>query len=114
MEAQHDQKNDKYQRNFVIETGTKELIKYAVGNDALAPLKKQFIKFGDEIPQTMIVHLRDKVCLNLTAPEKDDFKRIGYQNPWDVTQNISTYFKYLDDFQDRLDTRVIPTTGSEK
>ena len=48
MEAQHDQKNDKYQRNFVIETGTKELIKYAVGNDALAPLKKQFIKFGEK------------------------------------------------------------------
>ena len=62
----------------------------------------------------MIVHLREKVCLKLTEPKKDDFKRIGYQKPWDFTQNILTYFKYIDDFQDRLDTRVIPTTKSEK
>ena len=96
MEAQHDQNNDDYQTYLGIETGNKEIIKYAVGDDALAPLKKQFIKFGDEIPQTMIVHLRDKVCLKLTASEKDNFKRIWYQNPWDVTQNIATYYKYLD------------------
>ena len=52
----------------------------------------------------MIVHLRNKVCLKIKAPEKDDFKRIGYQKPWDVTQNISAYFKYLNESQDRLDT----------
>ena len=62
----------------------------------------------------MIVRLCDKVCLKLTAPKKDTFKNIEYQNPWDVTQNISTYFKYLDNFQDRVNTRVIPTTESEK
>ena len=48
MEAQHYLKNYKYQRYLGIETGTKEIIKYAVGNDALAPLKKQFIKFGEK------------------------------------------------------------------
>ena len=97
-----------------IRTGTKEFIKYAVGDDTLAPLKKRSIEFGDETPQTIIVHLRDKVCLKLTAPEKYNLKRIRYQKRWDATQNILTYFKYLDNFQDRLDTRVIPTTKSEK
>ena len=114
MEAQHKLKNNEYQTYLAIETGTKELIKYAVGDDTLAPLKKRFIEVGDETPQTMIIHLRDKVCLKLTAPEKEYFKRIGYQKSWDVTQNISTYFKYLDNLQDRLDTRVIPTPESEK
>ena len=114
MEAQHDRKNDKYQTYLGIETGTKELIKYAVGDNTLTPLKKQFIEFGDETPQTMIFHLHDKVCLKLTAPKKDYFKRIRYQKPWYITQDISTYYKYLDDLQDRLDTRVIPTTESEK
>ena len=37
IEAQHDQKNNEYQTYLGIETGTKELIKYAVGDDALAP-----------------------------------------------------------------------------
>ena len=46
MESQHKQKNDEYQTYLGIETGTKELIKYAVGDDALALLKKRFIKFG--------------------------------------------------------------------
>ena len=78
------------------------------------PFKKQFIEFGDKTPQTMIIHLCDKVCLKLTALEKGDFKRIGYQKSWGVTQNIATYYKYLDDLQDRLYIRVIPTTESEK
>ena len=47
MEAQHERNNDEYQTYLGIETGTKELIKYVVGDDALAPLKKLFIKFGD-------------------------------------------------------------------
>ena len=95
-EAHHDQNNYEYQTYLGIKTGTKELIKYAVGNDALTPLKKGFIEFGDKTQQTMIIHLRNKVCLKLTAPEKEDFNRIGYQKPWDVTQNIATYYKYLD------------------
>ena len=90
MESQHKQKNDEYQTYLGIETGTKELIKYTLGDDALAPLKKRFIEFGDKTPQKMIVHLRDKVCLKITATKKDDFKRTGYQKSWDVTQNILT------------------------
>jgi hypothetical protein len=40
-----------------VEEASKELILYAVGDDALAPLKNQYIGFGDEIILTMIVHL---------------------------------------------------------
>ncbi len=40
-----------------VEEAGKELILYAVGDDALAPLKKQYIGFGDETVLTMIVHL---------------------------------------------------------
>jgi hypothetical protein len=40
-----------------VEEAGKELILYAVGDDALAPLKKQYIGFGDETVLMMIVHL---------------------------------------------------------
>ena len=40
-----------------VEEAGKELILYAVGDDALAPLRKQYIGFGDETVLTMIVHL---------------------------------------------------------
>ena len=40
-----------------VEEAGKELILYAIGDDALAPLKKQYIGFGDETVLTMIVHL---------------------------------------------------------
>ena len=114
MEAHHGQNNDEYQTYLGIETGTKDQIHYAVGDDALAPLKKGFIEFGDETPQTIIINLHKKVCIKLTASKKDNFKSMGYQKPLDITQNISTYYKYLDDLQDRIDTRVISTTKSEK
>ena len=43
-----------------VEEAGKELILHAVGDDALAPLKKQYIGFGDESVLSMIVHLRTK------------------------------------------------------
>ena len=48
----------------------------------------------------MIIHICNKVYLKLTALKEDNFKRIGYQKPWDVTQNIATYYKYLDGLED--------------
>jgi hypothetical protein len=35
----------------------KELSLYSVGNDALEPLKKQYINFGDATVHSMIRHL---------------------------------------------------------
>ena len=37
-----------------VEEAGKELILYAVGDDALAPLKKQYIGFGDETVLTIL------------------------------------------------------------
>jgi hypothetical protein len=45
----------------------KEFILYAVGDNALAPLKKQYIGFGDETVLTMIVHLLDSKELHTIA-----------------------------------------------
>ncbi len=35
----------------------KELLIYGVGDDALVPLKKQYINFGDSTIHSMILHL---------------------------------------------------------
>jgi hypothetical protein len=35
----------------------KELLLYGVGTDALAPLKKQYINFGNAMIHSMILHL---------------------------------------------------------
>jgi hypothetical protein len=48
-----------------IEEVGKELSLYAVGNNALAPLKKQYIDFGDTTILAMIDHLRLSMAIRM-------------------------------------------------
>ena len=81
-----------------VEEAGEELILYAVGNDALAPLKKQYIGFGDETVLTMIVHLRTKTAIKMTTAQKHEYRTNGYNTVWDRTTSITAYFTTLDRF----------------
>ena len=94
-------------------TGTNDLIIYAVGEDAVAPLKKRYIGFGDTTPQEMITHLRTNVCVKMNMKEKDRYKTQGYAKPWDTSKNIITYFKELENFKEKLEARGIATSTAE-
>jgi hypothetical protein len=52
--AQHKIKQKSYRDYLNIKEAGKELILYAVGNDAVAPLKKQYIGFGNMMVLAMI------------------------------------------------------------
>ena len=97
-----------------VEEAGKELILYAVGDDALAPLKKQYIGFGDETVLTMIVHLRTKTAIKMTTAQKHEYRTNGYNAAWDPTTSITAYFKTLDRFQVSLEDRGIATSEAEK
>ena len=114
QEAQWRRKDDDLDTDTGVQEGAKELIVYAAGEDALSALKKRFIGFGGTTPRLMIKHLRDKTCIRMTTSEKDRFKRDGYAKPWDVTKNITSYFKNLDDLTIKLNSRNIATSEEEK
>jgi hypothetical protein len=114
MEAVHKSENNNHEVYVGVEAGTMDLISYAVGEDKLAPLSKRFIGFGDETPQSMITHIRKNVCLKMTTAEKEVYKREGYAQPWDTTKNVTVYFKYVEDFRERLNTRGIVTSDGEQ
>ena len=97
-----------------VEEAGKELILYAVGDDALAPLKKQYIGFGDETVLTMIVHLRTKTAIKMTTAQKHEYRTNGYNAVWDPTTSITAYFTTLDRFQVSLEDRGIATSVEEK
>ena len=97
-----------------VEEAGKELILYAVGDDALAPLKKQYIGFGDETVLTMIVHLRTKTAIKMTTAQKHEYRTTGYNAVWDPTTSITAYFTTLDRFQVSLEDRGIATSVEEK
>ena len=61
--AQHKIEQKNYRDYLSIEEAGKELIVYAVGDDAVAPLKKQYIGFGDTTVLQMIEHLRLKTAI---------------------------------------------------
>ncbi len=92
----------------------KELILYAVGNNALAPLKKLYIGFGDLTVLKMIDHLHLKTAIKITMAQKHEYKTMGYNNPWDPTTSITAYFMQLDHFQVSLGNRGIATSKAEK
>jgi hypothetical protein len=53
-----------------VEEAGKDLILYAAGDNALAPLKKQYIGFGDSAVLSMIDHLRQKTGSKMTTAQK--------------------------------------------
>jgi hypothetical protein len=56
-----------------VKEAGKELILYAVGDDALmAPLKKLYIGFGDLTVLKMIDHLRLKTAIKMTMAQKHE------------------------------------------
>ncbi len=92
----------------------KELILYGVEDNALAPLKKQYINFGDPTIHSMIKHLREKTAIKMTTSQKYNYKTEGYKKPWDPTMSITTYFTGLDKFQISLVDHGILTSIEEK
>jgi len=96
------------------EEAGKELIQYAAGDDALAPLKKLYIGFGDTSVLQMIDHLRQKTAIKMTTAQKHEYKTTGYNNQWDPTTSITAYFAQLDRFQVQLGDRGITTSDEEK
>ncbi len=97
-----------------VEEAGKELILYAVGNNALAPLKKLYIGFGDLTVLEMINHLCLKTAIKMTMAQKHEYKTMGYNNPWDPTTSITAYFTQLDRFQVSLGNRGIATSKAKK
>jgi hypothetical protein len=60
--ANHKEEQVSYTEYLGAQEAGKELILYDMDNDTLAPLKKQFINFGDATVHSMIKHLRDKTA----------------------------------------------------
>ena len=112
--AEHKQLQSSYASYLGVQEAGKELILYAVGDDALAPLKKQYIGFGDSTILSMLDHLRQKTAIKMTTAQKYEYKTNGYNAPWDPTTSITAYFTALDRFQISLGNRGISTSDAEK
>ena len=92
----------------------KELILYAVGDDALAPLKKKYIGFGHSTILVMISYLRLKTAIKMMMAQKHEFKTTGYNLTWDPTTSITVYFIQLGHFQVSLGNRGITMSNTKK
>ena len=57
--------------------GTKDLIVYAVGTDAVIALKKRFIGYSGSTPTEMMAHVQKNSCIKLTTKEQTTFKTQG-------------------------------------
>jgi hypothetical protein len=98
-----------------VKVAGKKLILYAAGDNALAPLKNQYIGFGDSTVLMMIDHLCLKMAIKMTTAQKHKYKPTGYTNPWDPTTSITPYFTQLDWFQvSLLGNGSIATSNAEK
>ena len=111
--AQHKVEQRAYADYLGAQEAGKELLLYGVGDDALAPLKKQYINFGDETVQSMILHLRTKTAIKMTTSQKYEYKDAGYKTAWDPTTSISAYFTQLEKFKNSLADRGIATSVEE-
>ncbi len=112
--AEHKILMKSYNDYLGVKEACKDLILYATGNTALAPLKKQYIGFGDSTILLMIDHLHQKMAIKMTTVQKHKYKATEYKIPWDPTTSITAYFTQLDWFQVSLGNRSIATSKAEK
>jgi hypothetical protein len=112
--AKHKILQKSYNDYLGIKEAGKELILYAVVDDALAPFKKLYIGFEDTTVLGMIDHLCLKTAIKMTTAQKHKYRTMGYNNPWDLTTSITAYFTQLDHFQVSLGNRGIATSKEEK
>jgi hypothetical protein len=68
--AQHKEEQRVYANYLGLQEAGRELLLYGVGDDALAPLKKQYINSGDATIHSMILHLREKMAIKMTTSQK--------------------------------------------
>jgi hypothetical protein len=68
--AQHKIKQKSYRDYLSVKEAGKELILYAIGNNAVTPLKKQYIGFGNMAVLAMINPLRLKTAIRMTTTQK--------------------------------------------
>ena len=112
--AEHKILQKSYNDYLGVKEAGKEPILYAVGDDALNPLKKLYIGFGDLMVLKMINHLHLKTAIKMTTAQKHEYKTMGYNNPWDPTTSITAYFTQLNRFQVSLGDHGIATSKAKK
>jgi hypothetical protein len=96
--TQHKEVQTVYTEYLSAQEAGKELLLYGVGDDALAPLKKQYINFGDATIHSVILHLQEKTAIKMTTSQKFKYKAEGYGKTCDPTTSITAYFTNLDKF----------------
>ena len=79
--AQHKIEQKSYRDYLSVKEAGMKLILYAAGDDAVAPLKKQYIGFGDTTVLQMIDHLCLKMAIRMTTAQKFEYKTNGYNTP---------------------------------
>jgi hypothetical protein len=112
--AEHKTLMKSYNDYLGIEEVGKDLILFTAGDDALAPLEKQYIGFRDSMVLLMIDHIRRKTAIKITTVQKHEYKATGYNNLWDPAKSITAYFTQLDRFQVPLGIHGIVTSDAEK
>ncbi len=100
--AQHKEAQTTYADYLGAQEAGKELLLYGVGVDALMPLKKQYINFGNATIHSMILHLREKTAIKMMTSQKFKYKTEGYKMPCDPTMSITAYFTGLEKFKNSL------------
>jgi hypothetical protein len=111
--AQHKEEQMAYANYLGSQEAGKELLLYGIGNDALAPLKKQYINFGNATIHSMTLHLREKMAIKMTTSKKFEYKAEGYGKQWNPTTSITAYFTGLDKFRTSLADQGIATSVEE-
>jgi hypothetical protein len=65
--TQHKETQMAYTKYLSSQEPGKKLLLYGASNDALAPLKKQYINFGNATIYSMKQHLCDKTAIKMTT-----------------------------------------------
>jgi hypothetical protein len=79
-----------------VQQAAKALIIYALGDLAVAVLKKPYVEYNSCTVHEMFEHLYDKTAVKMTEKDKQDYLNEGYATHWDGSTDLQAYYQSLD------------------
>ena len=112
--ANHKRLQTDYQSYLTVQNVAKDLIIFALGDLAVAALKKPYVGYNSTTVHAMFEHLYNKTAVKMTEKDKQDYLNEGYATNWDGSGDLQAYFAEIDRFELTLPDRGLDVPTGRK
>ena len=112
--AEHKRQQKDYENYIAIQQVSINFIIYALGEPAIAALKKPYVAYSNSTVHDVFDHLYNKTAEMMTVKDKQDYLNAGYATIWDGSTEMQTYFATIERHELSLPDRGLDVPTGRK